>query len=204
MIKNSLSFEEVVRRLARQTDFIRKSLIAGLLAFVPIINLFVFGFLYRFASRVARDGSLELPEWEDWDGLFKDGLRFLAPWALYWLLPVLIGWGLARWFAELGFGFISFIAFSLLFALSPLLFVAALFRCLRPGGLRNLKEFTLIIRITTSLLPRCYFAVLCVAGFTSVFLPFYGFTFFAAFLSFIAFGMLLLRGLEQQVKSLYV
>jgi len=204
MIKNSPSFEEVVRHLVRQTDFIRKSVIGGLLAFVPIINLFVFGYLYRFASRLVREGSLQLPEWEDWGGLFRDGLRFLAPWSLYWLLPVLIGWGLATWFSELGFGFISFIVFSLLFALSPLLFVAALFRCLRPGGLRNLAEIVLIIRIATSLLPRSYFAVFCVAGFTSVFLPLYGFAFFASFLAFISFGILLLRGFEQQVKALYV
>ena len=158
-MKNHPSFEEVVRRLVRQSDFIRKSVIGGLLAFIPIINLFVFGFLYRFAKRLLREGSLELPEWEDWGGLFRDGLRFLAPWSLYWLLPVLIGWGLATWFASIGFGFISYIVFSLLFAVSPLLFIAALFRCLRPGALRNLADFVLIIRITASLLPHSYFAV---------------------------------------------
>lgn len=203
-MKNHPSFEEVVRRLVRQSDFIRKSVIGGLLAFIPIINLFVFGFLYRFAKRLLREGSLELPEWEDWGGLFRDGLRFLAPWALYWLLPVLIGWGLATWFASIGFGFISYIVFSLLFAVSPLLFIAALFRCLRPGALRNLADFVLIIRITASLLPHSYFAVFCIAGFTSVFLPLYGFAFYAAFLAFISFGLLLLRGVEDQVRALYV
>jgi hypothetical protein len=203
-MKNHPSFEEVVRRLVRQSDFIRKSVIGGLLAFIPIINLFVFGFLYRFAKRLLRDGSIELPEWEDWGGLFRDGLRFLAPWALYWLLPVLIGWGLATWFASIGFGFISYIVFSLLFAVSPLLFIAALFRCLRPGALRNLADFVLIIRITASLLPHSYFAVFCIAGFTSVFLPLYGFAFYAAFLAFISFGLLLLRGVEDQVRALYV
>lgn len=203
-MKNHPSFEEVVRRLVRQSDFIRKSVIGGLLAFIPIINLFVFGFLYRFAKRLLRDGSIELPEWEDWGGLFRDGLRFLAPWALYWLLPVVIGWGLATWFASIGFGFISYIVFSLLFAVSPLLFIAALFRCLRPGALRNLADFVLIIRITASLLPHSYFAVFCIAGFTSVFLPLYGFAFYAAFLAFISFGLLLLRGVEDQVRALYV
>lgn len=203
-MKNHPSFEEVVRRLVRQSDFIRKSVIGGLLAFIPIINLFVFGFLYRFAKRLLREGSLELPEWEDWGGLFRDGLRFLAPWSLYWLLPVLIGWGLATWFASIGFGFISYIVFSLLFAVSPLLFIAALFRCLRPGALRNLADFVLIIRITASLLPHSYFAVFCIAGFTSVFLPLYGFAFYAAFLAFISFGLLLLRGVEDQVRALYV
>jgi hypothetical protein len=204
MPKNNFSFEDVIQRLVQQKDFVRKSLIAGLLAFVPILNLFVFGFLYRFAARLLRDGSLELPEWNDWRGLFADGLRFLAPWSLYWLLPVLIGWGLSQWFVSIGFGFVSYIAFSLLFALSPLLFVAALFRCLRPGGLQNLTQFSLILRITWSLLPRSYFAVFCVAGIGSIFLPLYGFAFFICFCAFISFGILQLRVVEQQVNALYV
>jgi hypothetical protein len=47
--------------------------------FVPLANVFAFGYLYHFLRhpRYATDGGVNLPEWEDWTDLFFDGLRLL-------------------------------------------------------------------------------------------------------------------------------
>jgi hypothetical protein len=48
--------------------------------FLPVINLFAFGYLYRFmlAPRYATDGGVQLPEWSEWSRMFLEGLRLVV------------------------------------------------------------------------------------------------------------------------------
>ncbi|MDR0340302.1 MAG: DUF4013 domain-containing protein [Puniceicoccales bacterium] len=54
--------------------------IGVLLMFLPVVNVFAFGYLYRFLQtpRHATDGGVLLPDWDSWGGMFWDGLRFVA------------------------------------------------------------------------------------------------------------------------------
>ena len=55
-----------------------------------LLNLFAFGYLYRYTQQIRATGDLDLPSWDNWGGLLADGLRFLITWLIYWLLPVLL------------------------------------------------------------------------------------------------------------------
>lgn len=58
--------------------------------FVPFIPaVFVYGYLIRVMRGAIDRGELGLPEWEDWGGLFSDGLRALVV-GVSFLLPGII------------------------------------------------------------------------------------------------------------------
>jgi len=73
-----------------------------------IIPIFIFsGYSYRIMKRVIVDKQPpELPEWDDWGGLIKDGLRLYAAGLIYTLPAILVF--LATWVVML----ISFIVAS--------------------------------------------------------------------------------------------
>ena len=53
-------------------------------AFVPFIPvIFAYGYLARLLRNTANGQPLTMPEWNDWGGLFKDGLRSMAVGLLY-------------------------------------------------------------------------------------------------------------------------
>ena len=83
-------FEEVFNRLIKSPRFGVKFLIGGLLSFVPILNIFAFGYLYRLSRAVRKSGQPALPAWNNWSGLFLDGLRFGVVWLVFWVLPILL------------------------------------------------------------------------------------------------------------------
>jgi hypothetical protein len=53
--------------------------------FIPIVNLFAFGYLYGFlrTPRYASDGGVSLPRWNDWKNFFLDGVRLILFVAVY-------------------------------------------------------------------------------------------------------------------------
>jgi len=72
-------------------------LLAGMI--IPILPVvFVEGYLYRMMKRViSRDGELEMPEWDDWGGLLKDGIKltltrgiYNLPFAILLLFTILV------------------------------------------------------------------------------------------------------------------
>lgn len=87
-----------------------KLAIGVLIMFVPVVNVFAFGYLYQFlrSTYFSPRGSLQLPEWKNWRQLFIDGLRllvFILPFLCFcWLVTA--GLTLAFWFCT--FGFLSF------------------------------------------------------------------------------------------------
>jgi len=197
-MKETPIFEEVFSRMLGQSGFWVKVLVGGLLSFVPVVNFFAFGYLLRFSKELRRSGRLALADWDDWGGLFADGLRFALAWLLYWLFPVLLASALAAVIAAVGLGAVSWLLFSLVFLAAPILFGAALYRYNRRSDLQDLLDVVLILRMSYGAFPRLVVPALVFAGICAVAAPFYGFAAFFGFLLVIAQTTLFFRSVERR------
>ncbi len=195
-MKETPFFEEVFMRLIRQPSFWVKVLIGGLLSFVPIVNIFAFGYLYRFSSSTRRTGKINLPEWSDWKALFFDGLRFAVVWLAYWLLPIFLISLLTGFLGSMGLGAISYLILSITFLISPILFSSALYRLQMRSDFKDLLDLALIIRMTYVEMPRFVIPAFVFLGVFALAVPFYGFAVFFGFLMLIAYTGLCYRSLE--------
>ncbi len=86
-----VSFDEICKRIFAEPRWALNVLIGGVLSYVPVLNLLALGYLYRYFEQIHRGGGFSWPDWNDWEGLFFDGLRLLAILALYGFLPVIAG-----------------------------------------------------------------------------------------------------------------
>jgi MFS family permease len=93
---NSITNE--IRRLLAfplQHQAARKNLLFGILItlgnlLVPILPaLFLYGYIARIIRKVVEDNEFEMPEWQDWGGLLKEGVRLLGTILIY-ELPLLL------------------------------------------------------------------------------------------------------------------
>lgn len=74
---------------------------------VPLLPVFfVYGYAVEIMRRVIRGEEPELPPWQDWGRLFKDGARAFAV-AFVYLLP-----GTIFYFGGIGFYYISFLVMA--------------------------------------------------------------------------------------------
>ncbi len=195
-MKEKPIFEEVFAHLIRQPNCGRKLLIGSALSFIPIVNLFAFGYLYRFSVQLRRMGQVSLPEWTDWAGLFADGLKFAIVWLIYWLLPFVVGMCLAAGFCALGLGALAYVFMASVFLAASVLFCAALYRLQMRSNYRDLLDVMLITRMSYMQAAEFILPVLVFAGICAFALPFYGFAFFAGFLLLVAQTSLCYRSLE--------
>lgn len=198
MMKETAIFEEVCKRLLATTGFWLKIVVGGVLSFIPVVNILAFGYLMRLSQGVKRTGRVSLPEWEDWSGLFIDGLRFAVVWVSYWLLPLLLALAISSLIGELGLGAFSYLLLSVVFLFSPLLFSAALYRYTRRLDFRDLLDFPLIIRMSIRALPQLIIPAFVFTGIFAVAGPLYGFSFFLAFILVIAQTSLCYLAMEQR------
>ena len=58
--------EEVIKQLIKLPKFWVNLLIGSLLSFVPIVNIFAFGYLHQVFRGVYRLGMPALPPWHNW------------------------------------------------------------------------------------------------------------------------------------------
>ena len=195
-MKETPIFEEVFMRFYRQPGIAVKLLIGGLLSFVPLVNLFAFGYLYRVCGSVRRSGSLELPEWQDWQGLLNDGLRFAVPWLGYWLLPVALAYGLSELLESIHLGAFAYLT-SVLLLLAPVLLSAAVYRLQMRRQFKDLLDLPLIFRMAYALLPKMVIPALVIFGICKLCLPLYGFALFVSYLLFVAYTSLCYRVAER-------
>ncbi len=196
-MKETPIFEEVFMRLIRQPGFGLKLLIGGLLSFVPVVNLFAFGYLYRFSRQTRKSGSVQLPDWNDWQGLFYDGLRFAVVWLGYWFLPMVLVSLVSGALGALGLGAISYLLFSLTFLLAPVLFSSALYRLQMRSDFKDLLDLPLIFQMSYLEFPRFIIPAFVFLGVFALALPIYGFAVFFGFLMLIAFTGICYRAIEQ-------
>lgn len=197
-MKETPIFEEVFDRLIRQPGFWVKLLIGGLLSFIPVVNVFAFGYLYRVSVAVRKSGQPILPEWSDWGGLFMDGIKFAVVWLAYWLLPLLLVLLLGFLMTFVGLGALTNVLGWLVFLLSTALFSSALYRYNMRKDFKDLLDVMLIFRMTWMELPRMIVPAFVFLGIFVLSLPFYGFALFAGFLMLITFASLRYRSIEQR------
>ncbi|MBI3003102.1 MAG: DUF4013 domain-containing protein [candidate division NC10 bacterium] len=97
-------------------DSARKLVAGSLLNLVPILNLLALGYALRLMRQVLAGEETQLPAWEDWGGLFLDGIRVLVVGAAFAVGPLLLHW--------LGAGeVLTVLAFGLAAALEPMALV---------------------------------------------------------------------------------
>ena len=197
-MKEKPIFEEFFIRLISQPNIGGKLLIGGLLSFIPIVNFLAFGYLYRVALQLRQRGELDLPEWNDWAGLFSDGLKFAAVWALYCLLPMLCALGISSVFAQFGVAVLPNLLLSVVFVVSSFLFCAALYRLQMRADFKDVLDLVLIIRMNTLDLLGLILPALVFLGIFALGWPLYGFTFFAGFLLLVTYTGIRYRMLEQR------
>lgn len=202
-MKETPIFEEVFTRLIKLPGFWTKILIGGLLSFVPIVNLFAFGYLYRLSRAVRKTGEPVLPAWQDWQGLFMDGLRFAVVWLAYWLLPIMLAAAVSWVMALVFLGALANAFFLAVVMLSTVLFCAALYRYNMRKDLNDLLDIALILRMTWMELPRMIIPALVFLGLLVLLLPFYGIALFAGFLMLITYSGLHYRHIEQRKSASY-
>jgi len=96
MLMNSVTNE--IRRLLifpLKDQAARKNLLFGMLILlgnfiIPVVpTLFVYGYMARVIRNVVQQDKLEMPEWQDWGELLKEGLRLFGALLIY-ELPLLM------------------------------------------------------------------------------------------------------------------
>jgi hypothetical protein len=195
-MKEKPIFEEVFAQLIRQPKLGLKLLIGGGLSFIPIVNLFAFGYLYRFAAQLRRTGQLSLPEWTDWAGLFSDGLKFAVVWLAYWVLPLGVAALLSGVFCAIGLGALAYVFMAAVFLAASVLFCAALYRLQMRSDYKDLLDVVLIARMSYMKCAEFILPALVFAGICACALPLYGFAFFVGFLLLVTQTSLCYRSLE--------
>ena len=189
-------FEEVANRLIKLPGLGVNFLIGGLLSFVPIVNVFAFGYLYRLSRAVRKSGQPALPAWNDWSGLFLDGLRFAVIWLVFWFLPIVLASLIAWLMPFIYLGALTGIFFLTSVLLSTLLFSSALYRYNMRRNFKDLLDLMLIFRMTRMELPRLILPGFVFLGFLVLLQPFYGFAIFGGFLLLITYTSLRFRSIE--------
>ncbi len=196
MTKKMPIFEEVCFRVLQQPGFWLKMLVGGLLSFVPGVNIFAFGFLFRLSRSLQKRGSGALPEWRDWRGLFSDGLKFAVVWLAYWLLPLLVALLLFWILTSIYLGALAYLLLTLVFVLSPILLGAALYRYHVRGDFRDLLEVPTIVRMCYLGFPRLIVPAFFFFGVFALCPPLYGFTLFFGFTLLITQTALSFRAID--------
>lgn len=189
-------FEEVSKQLICQPRFWVKLLIGGGLSFVPFANIFALGYLYRFSMQLRRTGKISLPEWDNWPGLFVDGLRFGLIWIAYWVLPFFPAFLLSSLFCLLHLYLLSYLTLTAMFFVASILFCSALYRFHMKPDFQTLLEVGYVVRMSRAGFSACILPILVFAGIFVLALPLYGVAFFIGFLLLIAQLNLYYRFLE--------
>ncbi len=195
-MKEKPIFEQVLIRLIQQPHFRLKLLIGAGLCFIPVVNLFAFGYLYRFSAQLRRTGQLRLPEWHDWSGLFIDGVKFTLVWLVYWLLPLVLTGALSLVLLAWGLGALAYLLMSAMFALVSMLFCTALYRLQMRSEYADLLDLPLIAGMTYQKRIDFLVPVLVFGGICVFMLPIYGFALFGGLLLLLAQTNLCYRSLE--------
>ncbi len=199
-----LSFEEVCKRIFADPSWFTKVMVGGLLSFFPILNILAMGYMYQFVRQVRRQGDFQWPEWEQWDQLFLDGLRFFGIWGLCCLVPVLLGWAMALVLDHLVWGMlgiVSYVVLSPVLLLVPAMIAAALYRFQSVGNWECLLDWRPMVRMMIGLGPKLFLPSFAMWGLVALGLPLYGFAVFLGFNVVLLYFTLAILAQEKEMRA---
>ncbi len=84
-----MDIEEEIKFPTKDSEWIVKVLIGGILGIIPIINFIEYGYILK-VMKGAIDGNPGMPKWDDWGNLFINGLIVFIIWLIYLIIPILI------------------------------------------------------------------------------------------------------------------
>ncbi len=182
------TLEDGTEDFLRHPDCFKHCLIGSLLSFVPILNLFALGYLYRLSQEVQTQKNFNFLPWEGWGRLFAQGLVFMGFNAVFIGLPMLLAWLLKHLVILLSFnimGFLANIPIHLSAFIGPSLCVSALFRYRKTKSFRSLLNLKALIHPLLEQWPRVLLANFCLLGFMGVLAPLYGVASFVGYAFYI-------------------
>ena len=182
--------EEVIKQQIQLPKFWFSLLLGSLLSFVPLVNIFAFGYLYQVFRGVQRLGEPALPPWRNWQELFIDGLRFSVVWMCFWVAPITLATGLSSIFSYLGLGVFSGIILFSVLLVSNIIFISALSRYHLRENFKDLLSIRLILNNTRIFFPKLIVSSIIVLGIFLILLPFYGIGLFCGFLLLMTYSSL--------------
>lgn len=211
------TFEKTCEKLTTDEHFFLRFFLWGLVTSVPILNIFSFGYLYRYAEIVRRTGNCVLPaaNFRDWKDLFLDGLRFFVILLLFLVFPVLVVGTLAYFvlggvlnvfghpaMTILGSPFvlltmITCLPLALVVFIGPVVMVAALFNFQKDPRFEELARLDRILGLVRDAGRRVFVPSFSFCGLLVVGLPFLGFALFLGFVVLIAYFMVTFVVLEK-------
>lgn len=188
------SLEDVFQKIFSDPQWLRKTIIGGLLLLSVLGIPWVFGYFYRYAWQIRARGVLTLPEWNAWEKLLVSGCRTLIVAALYVFLPWLVlGAIVMLVVAFLGpFGMpFAMGMHSVLWLILPPAFVAALVVLLRTSGdWRSVLAVRVVMQMVWENWRKIILPIFAFTGFLVVGAPVFTFAFFLGTNVFIAYLLL--------------
>lgn len=176
------NFENLFNRLIQNPQFFISFLVGGLLCFIPIINLFALGYLYRMVKIIRHTGSFNMPEWDSFEQLFIDGIRMILVFLVYGLLPFILGFFILSLVLP-GITLLEHNIISSILKIAVLaVFCSAIYRYQRSQSFYALLDFKLIMKMALLYLQSQGVVLLASYGIFYFFLPLYGFSIFGALL----------------------
>ncbi len=163
------TIEQVTKQLRTDPNWFTKCMLGVLLSVIPIIHFFAFGYLYRLFQQGRRQTPLEMPEWEDWKGLFVDGAKFFLISLIFAGVPI----GLMTWLMKLlpWESFLAAVPMVPVYFFAGPLTGAALFMYLLNKDFRNCFNFDALMGLLRKTFPVYWAPTLAYLGFTLM-LPF--------------------------------
>lgn len=192
-----ITTNKILEKIQHDPQWKQKILIGAILMFIPIVNFFALGYLYRYTSNIQSTGRLKLPDWQDWGRLFIDGLIFLGVFFLYAFVPLLAGWAIYLFLSKVTIGILGWIPFlplSIILVIVPSLTIVGI-----SSIIEGKKADTLFLKIGTHLKTLAKFwksflvANLSFIGLQFVGAPLYGLAFFVGFLFLIPYTLYVLN-----------
>ncbi len=146
--------------------------------------------------QLRRTGRVMMPEWDDWRGLFNDGLKFGLIWILYWVLPLFLVSLVAMMFATFGLHILSYLVVTGTFFIASILFCSALYRFHMNPEFKTLLEIDYVVRMSRIGFGSYVLPIFVFSGIFALVLPLYGIAFFTGFLLLIMQLNICYRSLE--------
>lgn len=172
-----VTLEQVSRRVFADSSWFVKTVVGAFLIIVPGLHFFAFGYIYRQALVGRLGQAAPLPEWDDWRGLFVDGLRFFLIVLVLAVAPILAGWIVSLPLHPL-LGPLSYMPMVPGLVLSAPLTAAGVYRFQRREDFRDAFRFPILFRMIVRTRDRLVVPTLAFLGLLFVLFPLFPYALF--------------------------